>query len=204
MIEVLKVEIPNYITHIQLAKARRKKYYTDQSKTIPKKYKTDKYEFSKIGVLTEKSTGLAVLSNPKTAGQPRFKKISGQEIYSGNIHPQIRSKMIREMKEFYAGYFPKTVKIREVCKIRFDIYNIFGEGNYDLDNMSWILVKVIQDVLVNLKILPEDNITVINGYEVGFYPIDRYEDRKLVVTLLVSPEDVYEPMITSETQEILC
>jgi hypothetical protein len=191
MREALKIEIPSYITHVQLSKHRRRKYYTIKSKNIPKKYKTDKYHFNKKGILVEKLTGEPVIANPRVAGTPRLKKINGQEIYTGNISPIIRSKIVREMKNFYRDYFPLNHKIRDICKIRLDIYNAVGDGNQDLDNMSWIIVKVIQDVLVETKILPEDNITVINGYEVEFHPVASEDDRKLVVTLLVE-----------ETQEI--
>lgn len=184
MNEIFRIEIPNYITHVQLSKARRKKYYKKGNK-IPKKYQNAQFGYNKLGILIENKSSLPIVANPRTAGTPRFKKINGQEIYTGNLPPMLRSIMIKEMKTYYRSQITKKIKILKPCKLVIDIHNAIGAGNQDLDNMSWLLVKVIQDVLVELRILPEDNVTVIKGYEVNFVPIDEKEQRKLTVKLLI-------------------
>lgn len=183
MKELLRIVIPNYITHVKLCNSRPSKFYTRNIR-LPEKYNNEEYSFSAYGILTENASGKAVLANPKTAGTPRYKKINGQEIYNGKLSPVERSLMIKEMKAFYRKYLPKIQKIKKECKIRLEIHNELGDGNQDLDNMSWIMIKVIQDALVESKILPEDNLKVIKGYEVNFYPTQESQERKLVISIL--------------------
>jgi len=184
MNEVLNIDIPEYLTHVQLSKARRKKYYRKGDR-IPKKYQNPAFVFDAKGLLVEKRSNMPVIANPKTAGKPRYKKINGQEIYTGNLPPILRSIMIKEMKSYYSKHLPNNIKIRKPCKLVIEIHNAIGVGNQDLDNMSWVLVKVIQDVLVELSVIPEDNVTVITGYEVTFVPTLPKEKRKLTVKLLI-------------------
>ena len=181
--ESLTVEIPQPITYVKLSNSRRKKYYNRKSR-IPKKYLSEEYTFNKKGILINRLTKEPVVANPKVAGTPKFKKINGQEIYSGNVHPKVRASMIRQMKLFYKSFFSTTLKVRDACKLRLDIYDLIGKGDFDLDNMSWIIVKVIQDVLVEKKIIPDDNVTVLTGYEVNFISVLSEDERKIVITLL--------------------
>lgn len=196
MNELLKIEIPQYITHVRLSKSRRAKYYTvNMRRKLPKKYKNANYGYNSKGVLINLLTKEPVIANPKTVGTPREKKINGQEIYSGNVPPTIRSIIVREMKQFYKQFIPSTHKIREKCKIKLEIFNAIGVGNQDLDNMSWIILKVVQDVLVEKQVLPEDNILVVDNLEIQFHPIDSEENRKLVITVSLSElnnELIYE------------
>jgi len=179
---LLTIEIPNYLTHVMLDRSRPANYYTPK-KRIPMRYTTSIYGFNSYGVLINVLTGKPVVANPLTAGKPRYKKINGREFLSGKISPVMRNRIISEMRRFYLPFFHQKKRIRESCRIKLEIHNIVGEGNQDLDNMSWILVKVIQDVLVETGVLPEDNVQFIKGFEVNFVPTYSTDQRKLVVTI---------------------
>jgi len=182
MKQLLNVEIPNYLTHVMLSRSRPAIYYTRKTR-IPFKYQNSDYGFNDYGILVCALYGNPVIANPITAGKPKYKKINGRDFLSGKISPDVRSRMVTEMKRFYLPHFLKKKKIREACKIKLEIFNSVGEGNQDLDNMSWILVKVIQDVLVDAEILQEDNKQVIKGFEVVFVPTHSTDERKLIVTI---------------------
>lgn len=192
---LLIIEIPNYLTHVMLDRSRPANYYTRRTK-IPVRYMNSTYGFNNYGVLVNAYTGKPVVANPLTAGKPKYKKINGRELLAGRISPVVRSRIIHEMKRFYLPYFMKKKKIREACKIRVEIHNAIGEGNQDLDNMSWILVKVLQDVLVEANILPQENVKVIKGFEVDFVPTLTKDERKLVVVIYAhEPKTVWAESI---------
>ena len=147
----ITINVPKYITHVELSKQRRAKRYKKGDK-IPKKYQGEGYHFNRNKLLVDPE-GSLVIKNSRTAGTPRLKKINGQEIYSGNMHPRVRAKVISEMKAFFAEPIGKAFKKHGPipdddipAKMSIDIYTIIGEANWDLDNL-WIYTKVIQDVV---------------------------------------------------------
>lgn len=179
---IVLVEIPKYLTHVMFGKSRPANYYI-RDRRIPMKYHNSSYDFNIYGVLVNVRTGKPVIANPVTAGKPKLKKINGRDFISGRISPVLRSQILQEMKRFYTPFFIKQKKIREACTVTLEIHNSLGDDNQDLDNMSWLLVKVLQDIFVETGILPEDNLHIIKGYEVKFVPIVATEERKLVVAI---------------------
>jgi hypothetical protein len=181
----ISIEVPRYITHVMLSKARRAKTYK-KGDTIPKKYMH--YRFDAKGTLVDPQN-IPVVANPRVAGTPRMKKISGQEFYKGNVHPQTRAKIIKTMKEEFLPYFLSTKPIPAdmlPTHITLEIYGHTTHEQTDLDNMSWVYMKVIQDVLVEAKILPDDSLSYINQTQVCYYPVDDPEKRKMIIKLTKS------------------
>jgi hypothetical protein len=159
------------------------RYYTRHTR-IPGRFRNEKYTFNSYGILIERRTGREVVANPRTAETPKLKKINGQEFYNGKICPMVRSKMIREMQAFYRKHIPTTTKIDSPCKLRLEIHSTRKEGEQDMGNMSWVMVKVISDAMVDNQILPEDTDRVLKGFEVDVVPVDDPGKRKLVLSLL--------------------
>lgn len=165
-----------------LNRSRPAVYYTRNTR-IPKKYKNSDYDFNAYGVLEDVNTNTPVVANPQTANTPKYKKINGRDFLSGKISPATRSYMFNEMKRFFLPFFHKKKKIYEPCHVKIELNNTVGEANQDLDNMSWILVKVILDVLVEADILPQNNLHFVQGFEVSFRPVKDADQRKLTVSV---------------------
>lgn len=175
---MIEIEIPNYLTHVQLTKGRRAKYYTKGTK-IPKKYsKLKKYD-SKNRLCG--ADGKPIVANPASINKPRIKKINGQELYSGNMPPHLRSKIVSVLKEHFMEALCKCNRIEHFpIAIEAELYTIPGAMNWDLDN-QWIYHKCFQDALVANHIIPDDNIFYITKAPAfSYHPVDRLEDRKLV------------------------
>ncbi len=92
------------------------------------------------------------------------------------------------MTAFYSDRIPRSKRISRACRLRLEIHNTEMARN-DLYNISWLTLNAIKDALTMKKILPELQPSVVNGFEVGFVPIDNPENRKVVVSLLPEGED---------------
>jgi len=55
-----------------------------------------------------------VLKNPSTAGKPKYQKLNFQGLYSGNIHPHTRSKLVAKMHRYI------NIQIRNHLPIKID------------------------------------------------------------------------------------
>lgn len=175
---MVEIEIPNYLTHVQLTKGRRAKYYTKGGK-IPKKYQKFKNYDSKNRLLG--ADGKPLIANPASINKPRIKKINGQELYSGNMPPHLRSKIVSVLKEHFEHALRKCNPLDDFpIAIEAELYTIPGAMNWDLDN-QWIYHKCFQDALVSQHIIPDDNIFYITKAPAfSYHPVERLEDRKLV------------------------
>lgn len=172
------IEIPNYLTHVQLTKGRRPKYY-NKNGAIPKKYQKFKNYDSKGRLLGLDNK--PIIANPASVNKPRIKKINGQELYSGNMPPHLRSKIVNCIKEQFNEIVRKCNRISDFpIAIEAELHTIPGAMNWDLDN-QWIYHKCFQDALVAEGIIPDDNIFYITQAPAfSYHPVDRLEDRKLV------------------------
>jgi len=184
---VKRIEIPNFITHVELSKKRRAKYYKKGNK-LPKKYSNKDYIFNKEGVLVHKALGVPVIANPRVVGTPRLKKINGQDIYRGNNNPYIRSKMVSTMKEF----FSTAIKKQKISPVDLKHYPLEMElemhipltEDFDIDNAGWIFVKVIQDVLVSTGVISNDVAVLLpKSGGVQFVPLEADGERKIVILI---------------------
>jgi hypothetical protein len=136
---IAQFKVPDYMDTVTLAKARR---------TL---YKQDKH-------------GEKVISNPRTAGKPRTKKINGQSLWVGMNH-HLRTKIAKELKKYFYEIFRGMEYIKEYpIGIELVFYGPLGE--YDLDNLCILYRKCCQDSLCgNVEFLCK----IDNGKKV-FYP----------------------------------
>ncbi len=185
MEDLLIIEIPNFITHVELSKARRKKYF-QKDDILPKKYQNDKYLFNKKGILVGEDNK-PVVRNSRVAGTPCVKKINGQEFYSGNINPHLRAKMVSEMKKFFISHFegiPPIDPKHFPLEMELELHYSTTPDIFDIDNLGWIYTKVIQDCLKDAGIIPEDNVSILSkSGGCQFVRVESVEERKLLVIL---------------------
>ena len=142
--------IEDYIKRIIMSKSRRKKYYT-KDKPVPKRYGKDpkKYQFIK-GVLYDMELGEKIIKNKRTAGTPKYHKISGNDMWAG-VSYHLRSKISSEMKTYFYEYFrgaEPLLKSDYPVGISITVTdNVFGRNGEDIDNMSYLYRKTILDAL---------------------------------------------------------
>lgn len=115
---IAKFNIADYMDEVVLAKARRTLYKEDKD-------------------------GNKKIANPRTAGKPRTKKINGQSLWVGMNH-HLRAKIGKELKKYFYEIFRGTKYIKKYpIGIELVFYGPLGE--YDLDNLSILYRKTIQD-----------------------------------------------------------
>lgn len=181
-----KVEIPNFIDKVEISKKRRAKYYTKER--VPKTMNPEtnnKYSFNEEGILIITETGEKVVSNKRSAGKPRYWKISGQDIWSG-INYNMRSKISREMKKYF---YEKLAHLKPLVDdedypigIRIDLYDSNLEG--DVDNFIYLYRKTITDALCgNVEFMKVKNVDgkVSNMPDYTKYPPIIIDDSKKYV-----------------------
>ncbi len=151
--------------YIQIAKKRKPKPYIQGKCRIPKKYQNDEYVWNAKGYLIRKLDGEVLVSNNKSAGTPREKKINGQDIYNGNTSRQARAHLVKLMHSRFATYLRELEPIKDIKHFPLGLvlhFYVKDRGVHNLDNDNrWIWEKVIQDTLRELKVIPEDNPYVI-------------------------------------------
>jgi hypothetical protein len=182
---MVTIEIPEYITHVELSKSRKAKYYTKGVK-VPQKYAKFKKRDLKGRLIG--ADGHPLIANPAVAGTPRLHKINGQQLYSGNMNPMMRSKVVGIIKEFFKPFTSTLEPITQLpVRVESDLYAPLAARNWDLDN-QWIYHKCFLDSLVANNVLPDDNVMFITQAPAfRFFPCEHKEERKIVYRII--PED---------------
>lgn len=189
---ILQVDIPQFITRVKIANARRPKYYEKgSSKKVPQKYSSKKkfdFQATKVGkricyYLTDLKTGEPVLANPKVAGKPKFMKIRGNDFYSGFGNYAIRSNIVNLIKESLTPYFSDMDPIKAAdypLYLEFIYYDTIEESQ-DLDNKRYAYEKCILDLLQKEGKIGNDNVKYITKLSSEFIAVKSEEDRCLIV-----------------------
>ena len=169
---------------MKMSNRRRATYYTSKDK-IPKKFQDPTFGYDRKGRLCT-NDGQPIIRNAKSVNTPRMKKINGQDFYAGNTRPVMRVKVVNAIKDAFRPYLRKVRKIpRDKFPIQIScaMYDVAGKADWDLDN-KWIYLKVFQDLIVNEKLIPDDNIKYVSkAASMEFFPVETTEERKLVFTI---------------------
>tara|TARA_R110000765_G_scaffold311185_7_gene404392 strand:+ start:322 stop:1026 length:705 start_codon:yes stop_codon:yes gene_type:complete len=200
------VEIPDYLRRVKLSNARRAKYY-ELGKALPKAKKyadTKLYEWrvrGKKSFLYDKKTDERVIANPKAAGTPNVMVINGQKIYNGEMNPNMRAKIMNEIKSSFYHHIKHLKPIPKKyfpLKIELEIHDTIREERsgclWDADNRAYPYTKAFQDCLTGSadktgekrikQIIPDDNILFVStAASPKFIPIAIGEQRKIVFTI---------------------
>lgn len=170
---VREIVIDNFSEYIQTSAKVRPKPYVKGRSIIPKKYQNDDYGFKisrykgeDVEVLYRKSDGIIIPSNSRTVDKPRLKKVNGQDVYNQNAMTFGRSKIVQILHEYFDKFLKGQQPIQEehyplTIQMTFNVHDM-GRNNVDNDN-KWIWRKVLQDTMVDNKLIPDDNVNIING-----------------------------------------
>jgi hypothetical protein len=194
----LKFEIP-FIAKVKVSEKRNKKYFEFKANIkLPAKY-SDKKRFiwkrndKKKVLLFDKETNTYVVKNIKSFDKPRYFRINGQDIYSGNIHAQSRATLVTKLHEWFKEvllehdeqllYFFGCLELGSKIRYELEFHKIYKEEqSMDVDN-HWIYEKCFQDVLVDLKYLQDDNPQYIKARGSVIEEVATEEEQKIVITI---------------------
>lgn len=193
MLKEFEITIP-FIDKVQVSSTRRKKYFEfKHGIVLPKKY-TDKkiYTWKKESKtkklrLFNKETGLFVIKNNKSLDKPRYFRINGQDIYSGNLHANSRALLVTKLHDWYINVLPleelKTFFTNPLMCISYEMvfYKTYKDKqSMDVDN-HWIYEKCLQDCIVSLKLLEDDSPLFIKSRTSTLETVESEEERKIVI-----------------------
>lgn len=187
MKEIFKITIHDFNEYIKISEKRKVKPFFKGKRKIPKKYQSDNYTWDGKGRLIDKLTNQVVPSNPIVAGQVRYWRINGQDIYNQKISHAGRHSIMSKLHDVFNPYLKGLENITEFpfsLRINFHILDqdkvVGREKNIDNDN-RWIFGKAIRDCLRDLGKVPDDDPHYINEDCSKTIFIENKEDIKLEI-----------------------
>lgn len=164
---------------------------TRDSSILPKKLDPTENKISYVLCRWDGLNYERVIANPRAVGTPKFQMISGQDFYSGVLHPAVRHEIMDQIKGSfiphikripYIGFYPLKITL----ELHDTLSNFYGKGDnendrWDVDNRSYPYCKAFCDVLTALhKIKDDDKLYITSPPSAEFCPVENHEDRKLV------------------------
>lgn len=181
--------IPQYITEVKVSDSRRAKYFKLGDK-LPSKYENNARFTWKNEKLLDELTKTFVIKNPIAVGKPRYQSIAGNEIYA-RMHERVRMLIVKAIKANYLPNMPKQLNLSYPIEISMDIHTQPKMLNWDVDNL-WIYIKCFQDLLVDLKLIPGDDIRYIKSSgQINFTPVQSEEQRRLIFNITELPKTTH-------------
>ena len=158
---IYEIVIPNYPSKIKLSEKQRPKYYMKgKGKEVPKKYRNDRYTY-KDKFLVDVVTNEKVIANPRLAGTPKMWNVNFQAIWNQQIKYQARAMITNKLKDIFIPYIKKLKPITQF-PIQFEIFIFDIDMVVDISNKGVIYTKIIEDLLTEYKIIPDDKAEFIN------------------------------------------
>lgn len=130
--------------------------------------------------LFDTKTNEFVVTNPRTAGTEKWEVINGNYIYNGKYHIYVQGKIMEEI-HIFLSYFLEGINsiTKKPLYIECEIHDwandpISGE-HWDVINRGFPYCKAFDDVLQELKIIPEDTNNIVRcPTHPIFYPLEEY------------------------------
>jgi hypothetical protein len=193
---MLVIRFKNYPTRIQMTESRRAKYYHNLS-DLPSNWNRKNF-YKKGSYIYRRKDHERVIKNRSVVGKPRYETLSGNKFWSGYGHPSTRARIARELKALLretmtteGNLSPEDYPLKVSWSISKPITNETQE--FDASNL-WFYYKMIEDLLVDEGILPDDNFRFISWPSGPMLrSCENEEDREIVVTL--EPDPRWNPQI---------
>jgi hypothetical protein len=137
----------------------------------------------------------------------KFVKINNQTIYNGKINRHSRAILMENLHKYIMNNLPNTKITKFPVTVTIDIHTVINHGDiqrrlkggiptilypdikegykpgWDLENLSAIWRKAINDSLTLKGIIPDDNITFITSNKDNLILVDDAKNRKIVITI---------------------
>jgi len=183
------IVINNYPDSILISQSRRKKYYT-KDKKIPKRYQSHFYNFDKDGKLYDVRTNQLVIANPRTAGTQRFWKVNFQDIWNGVLSGPNRAFRINKLKDLLRPHI-QTIPRLTIFPIGLSITLYNSHFEIDASNKGAIYTKVIEDLLVETKKIPDDNPSYITDTgRIQLIKIEDHETPRMIINIFTISSNI--------------
>lgn len=195
---MVKIVFPDYPTKLPLTKGRRKKYFTPEDK-LPKKYKTDEYEFKK-DKLYSKVDKEFVVKNARFVDVPRYQPLSYNKIST-----RLKIPVLIKLKEWMNPFMPSSLDMDGPYRVQAIVNDWPVPMHKDLDNMH-IYYKAFLDLLKQRGMIKDDSkrfITEAGGFI--FNPIEHKDQRSLVFEIEqdLRPQVVNHVMYNLEPKKVM-
>jgi Holliday junction resolvase RusA-like endonuclease len=160
-------------------------YYTSKDK-IPMKYKGAPLRRFGSNHIYVDEKGKKLVKNANRVGDKIYSIPNGQGLYNGSMHWTERAKLVKYYHRYFAKYikeqfkeqFPVFLSYSLSMKVTF--YEIADSNTPDITN-QWFIVKIIEDVFQELRILKDDSPEFRRKTSFEYKFVDDIEDRELVV-----------------------
>lgn len=175
--------------------------YTNKTEIIDNTFDStkNKYILSKVEIIKDEYIVTPIICNEKKVGTPKFYLIKGQDIYSGNLREHARGNIMNKIKECYEPYLKDILPIVDYpvkieCELYDTVRNFYSkqkDQRWDVDNYAYPYMKAFPDLLVEKKILfDDDRLHLTQPPTPIFCPIEKHEDRKLVFIISKDDRDI--------------
>lgn len=163
---IVTIQIDPLPRRVKMSDHRRKVYWkkTDKlTKTMEDRFKRNLIFLHKDNYYRDSISKTKIIKNTQSHGTESYLSINAQHIYNSNMSHIKRWSYIKKIKELIRPFLKDIKPIKQFpIKLSGNLYCPIGKGDWDLDNLTFIYSKVIQDLMVELKIIPDDNIRYIN------------------------------------------
>lgn len=142
-------------------------------------------------------------TNNKVAAN-KFMKITNQSVYNGKMHPFTRAIVVKNMHDYIISNIPVGFTVKTPCKPKYEIYTVRNHGsiqrrggeikwkvpepdyeaNWDDDNLAFLWMKTIRDSLTEAGVWQDDNVDFVRGSDYDLFFVDKFEDRKIVISFI--------------------
>lgn len=187
------ITVPGYPDKVMVAKARRPVFYVSETSKVrgktkipPSFLKSEHFAFNNDGVLYDLRTGGFKIANPQTAGKPRYWVVNFQDIWNQNITKQDRAIKIEKLKAILRPYIVAMTPIKTFpIEMNIVLYDMVMP--VDISNRGAIYTKVIEDLLVGEKKIPDDSVAYINcSGSTRYVHVDKEDERKMEIKIFKS------------------
>lgn len=184
--EKIQIEIPEFERHVKVSNATRAKYWKVGQKNVPKRVLKEIVGIKKFGKKQDEywidCNGDRFVKNTIKVGQANYWVVNGQQLYNAALGPMTRAKVTKYFHEYIKGYIKPLLPLDVIGEIRTyaEIYETDKLMTVDIDNL-WLWTKWFNDVLQEMKIISNDNKTVIRSTgQITYFPVEENTERKLV------------------------
>lgn len=194
--KIKEITVNQYIYQVQTAKARNKKYFSSKTgrgrikkaiEDLPKKHKVTGTDLEGYYLGLD---GKRIVANPLANGTPKFIPVNSQLFYS-SVHHAVRNLVMAELHEYWKDVFKEHAPFTEQeypLFIWIDWYNVQEHKTQDIDNFTYIIEKSMFDAMTESGINPNDTVEYICGQASLFHKIDKFDDRKLIISFYTYTE----------------
>lgn len=197
--ELFRITVNNFSEYISKTQKVRPIPYIKGRCKLPKKYESeDLYEWRKIkywgrSIEARYEKGALekdfLIANNKSANKPRFVKVNGQEVYNQTGGSFNRAFMRDRLHEYFKEHLKDIKPIEDIevyplsIHIKFYIKDM-GKHNIDNDN-KWPWRKWLQDTMVEMNIIPDDNLQYINDNRETTYLLPNEDEVEQKMEIIV-------------------